>query len=186
MSTSIRAFVAVRLPVTPPLRDVLGQLARMGRAIKTVAPENLHLTLKFLGDTDAGWIEPVCELLDGLASAVPAFDVTLRGLGAFPKPSRPSVIWTGVEPAEPLVKLADIVEQALTQFGFAAETRTFQPHVTLARVKARPPRELESRLESNIDTEFAKFGVKELSLVQSHLSPQGPEYKTIHAAHLKV
>jgi len=180
MSATIRAFVAVRVPPSPSLSDVLGELANMGRAVRPVAVDNLHVTLKFLGDTDASWVDRTCELLDDVASQLSAFDVTLQGLGAFPKPSRPSVIWTGITPPEPMLELANAIEQALTTFGFAAEPRAFRPHVTLARIKARPTQELSALLEEHADTEFAMFCINEITLMQSALSPQGPTYTSLH------
>lgn len=185
MSTTIRAFVAVRVPATPALCDVLDELGRMGRSIKPVDSDHLHVTLKFLGETDTSWIDGTREVLDAVAKASSTFDVRLHGLGAFPKPSRPSVIWTGIEPAEPMMQLAERTEQALSEFGFAPETREFRPHVTLARVKSRPPQELASLLERHATTEFAKFRVNEIVLIQSQLSPQGPKYTPLHVASLR-
>ena len=184
MSESVRAFVAVRIPVTTPLRDILNELASMGRAVKPIAAENLHITLKFLGETDTSWIDRTCELLDNVASQVTAFDITLQGLGAFPKPSRPSVVWTGIIPPETISKLAAAVEQKLSTFGFASETRPFHPHVTLARVKARPPQGLTAFIDHAPKAKYAEFRVNEVTLIQSVLSSQGPTYTTLHTASL--
>jgi 2'-5' RNA ligase len=134
MSTVVRAFVAIRVPASPSLSTALDALKALGRPVRAVAAENLHLTLKFLGNTDVNWIPEIASLLGDVAAGASAFDTTLRGLGAFPKPSRPSVIWTGMTPPEPVVRLAGDVEAALATFGFAPETRAFRPHVTLARI----------------------------------------------------
>ncbi len=184
MSTTIRAFVAVRIHATPLLRGVLDELSRIGRPVKPVAPENLHVTLKFLGETDPSWIDRTCELLDDVASQLPVFDVTLRGLGTFPKPSRPSVIWTDIQPPDPMRELAAAVEHELTTFGFSAEPRPFHPHITLARIKARPPQELATLVESHANTVFASMRIGEIELMQSRLSPQGATYSTLHTATL--
>ncbi len=176
MSATVRAFVAIRVPPSPPLREVIGELAALGRPIKPVALENLHVTVKFLGNTDVSWIAPIGPLLDEIASCTAAFNVTLRGLGVFPKPSRPSVIWTGMTPPEPVVSLAHAVERALVEFGFAPEPRAFQAHVTVARVKHRPPPELSALLDRHAETEFATFPVDQIVLMQSELSPEGPRY----------
>ncbi len=185
MSTTIRAFVAVRIPATPPLREVLDELARMGRPVKPVAADHLHVTLKFLGETDPSWIDRTCNVLDDVAAETPAFDVTLRGLSAFPKLSRPSVIWTGITPPGPMCALAAAIEHELTTFGFAAEARPFHPHVTLARVNAHPPPSLATLLRSSVQPEFGTLRVSEVLLMQSRLTPRGATYTTLHTCKLK-
>lgn len=184
MSETLRAFVAVRVPSSPPLHNVLGELAALGRPVKPIAAENLHLTLKFLGNTDRSWLPDIERVLGELASKISAFDVTLQGLGAFPKPSRPSVIWTGMTPPEPVIRLAGDVESTLATFGFSPETRPFHPHVTVARIKNRPPRELAALLERHAETEFAAFSVNEIALVQSELTPDGARYTPLSIAPL--
>ncbi len=184
MSATVRAFIAVPVPSPPPLREVLGELTALGRPVKSVAAENLHVTVKFLGNTDTSWIARIGPLLEEIAFQTAAFDVTLRGLGVFPKPSRPSVIWTGMTPPEPMTQLAGAVEGALVEFGFAPESRTFQPHITVARVKHRPPPELSALLDRHEATEFATFRVSEIVLMQSELSPQGPRYTPLITAKL--
>ena len=186
MSTVVRAFVAIRVPAPPSLGAVLDALKALGRPVRAVAAENLHLTLKFLGNTDVNWIPQVANLLNEVAAPVSAFDVALRGLGAFPKPSRPSVIWTGMTPPEPVVRLARDVELALATFGFAPETRAFHPHVTLARIKSRPPQELSALLDRHAETEFATFLVDELLLMQSELTPHGSRYTPLSTARLQA
>ena len=182
MSATVRAFVAIRIPASPPLREILHQLAMLGRPVKPVALENLHLTLKFLGHTDESWLAETGRLLREIALQTSPFRVTLRGLGAFPKASRPSVIWTGMTPPAPVIRLAAAVEQALASFGFAPETRPFQSHVTLARIKSRPPRELSILIDRHAETEFATIDVSEIALMQSELSPQGPRYTPLTVA----
>jgi 2'-5' RNA ligase len=184
MSTVVRAFVALRVPASPPLGEVLGELRSLGRPVRAVAAENLHLTLKFLGNTDENWIPDIARLLADVAAGTSAFAVTLCGLGVFPKLSRPSVIWTGMTPPEPVVRLARDVEVALVTFGFAPETRTFQPHVTLARIKSRPPQELPTLLDRQAETVFATFPVDELVLMQSELTPRGSRYTPLSTARL--
>ncbi|MBX3437418.1 MAG: RNA 2',3'-cyclic phosphodiesterase [Planctomycetaceae bacterium] len=185
MSDVIRAFVAICVAPSPALRGILDDLASLGRAVKPVAIENLHLTVKFLGNTDPVWISGVEKVLQEIAASTPEFDVALQGLGAFPSPSRPLVIWTGMTPSEVVSRLASDVESALVRFGFAAETRPFHPHVTLARIKTRPSRELAGLLERHPETEFATFPVRAIVLMQSQLTPSGPRYTPVNVATLR-
>lgn len=185
MSTTVRTFVAACVPATPALRGVLDELGRIGRPVKPVGYDHLHVTLKFLGETDTSWIDQTCAILNAVTNETSAFDVMLCGLGAFPKPSRPSVIWTGIIPPAPIVQLAEKVEQALTEFGFSAEPRIFRPHVTLARVKARPPASLSDLLDKHRDTEFATLALSEVSLVKSVLTACGPRYESLFECQLQ-
>ncbi|MGD9856641.1 MAG: RNA 2',3'-cyclic phosphodiesterase [Planctomycetaceae bacterium] len=185
MSEAIRAFVAVRVSASPALERLLDELDSFGRSVKPVAAENLHLTVKFLGNTDSSWIGGIERVLRETAAQLPAFDVVLRGLGAFPSASRPSVIWTGMTPPEAVIQLAAAVEHALVGFGFAAETRAFHPHVTLARIKSRPPRELTALPERHAETELASFTVDELVLMRSELTPHGSRYTPLCTAGLR-
>lgn len=185
MSEIVRAFVAVRIPPPPPLRAVLDELQAMGQSVKAVAAANLHMTLKFLGNIDTSWLAGIGRDLCETVSQRSAFDLTLRGLGAFPKPSRPSVIWAGVTPPDPMIQLAGAVEQTLVTFGFTAESRPFSPHVTLARIKRRPPEELSRLLERSADMGFGNFNVDEIILMQSELSPHGPRYTPLSVARLQ-
>ncbi|MCA9078686.1 MAG: RNA 2',3'-cyclic phosphodiesterase [Planctomycetaceae bacterium] len=180
MSTTIRAFVAVRVPASPALRDVLEELGQMGRPIKPVDSDHLHVTLRFLGETHEYWIHRLRDFLDLVSAQTDSFDIKLRGLGAFPKPSYSSVIWAGIAHEKPIVQLAELTENTMMECGFAAGSRPFKPHVTLARVKARPPSRLAALLRAHPDTEFGSLRVQEIILMQSQLSPEGPTYTPLH------
>lgn len=184
MSDPVRAFVAIRVPPSPGLNEILAELGSLGRAVRPVAAENLHLTLKFLGDTDPDWLRDVGDILSGVGRRSAAFEVSLSGVGAFPSLSRPSVIWTGMAPEEPVIQLAAAVEAALVEYGFSAESRPFRAHVTLARIKRRPPRELADRLARRVQTELSRVLVDELVLMRSDLTPDGSRYTPLFMARI--
>ena len=92
----IRAFIAARLTATPDLCRLLDRMSGFGRAVRPVAAENLHLTLRFLGQIEPEQTVEIAEAMRAAAEGVATFDVQLVGVGAFPKPQRPSVIWVGV------------------------------------------------------------------------------------------
>jgi len=189
VSGGIRCFVGLLL--SAELREaVAGHFAREGRripAVRWVAAANLHLTLQFLGEVDAGRIPALRQALDGAVSGHPAFRLGLRGAGAFPAPERPRVLWVGAgEGGAAAVALASSVSTALAPLGFAPEGRSFVPHLTVGRVAA-PPRDrgpLLRLLESVRDRDWGECLVPAAHLLRSELFPAGPIYSILHEARL--
>src|SRR2546430_5286414 len=147
----IRTFVAIRLDET--VRAALGAaiegLRRVARDVAWVAPENLHLTLKFLGQVREARTAELVAAIAQATSGFAAFEATVAGLGAFPTPTRPRVIWAGVgRGADALVGLAGRVDEALAALGFEREPRPFSPHATLGRVRT-PRRDPALRSEEH-------------------------------------
>ena len=180
-----RTFIAVDVDPNPVLRRALSKLHVMGRAIKAVAPENLHVTLRFLGSTDEGQF---AELLDAIriASAdVSPFEFRLIGVGAFPSARRPSVVWVGSDGAERLTRVVEELNPLVDDLGFQSEKRPWSCHLTLARVKARPPGDLAQFLDGHRATDFGTCRVSQIELKSSVLSNSGPRYDTIGSADLK-
>jgi len=132
-----RLFIAIDLPL-----DVKGRLARLVRdapdGVKPVRAEQIHLTLHFLGEVADESLERLFPALGSVQGA--GFTVDLAGGGCFPSPRRPTVLWVGVRPNEPLRELHDAVADGLHGCGLPTETRPFMPHVTVARVSRRLPR----------------------------------------------
>ncbi|MGH6954341.1 MAG: RNA 2',3'-cyclic phosphodiesterase [Alphaproteobacteria bacterium] len=175
----IRAFVAILLPEA--IRARLGAEARalagIASGVVWVPEPNLHLTLKFLGSVAEGRVPAIANAL-GSAAGLPAFDLELRGLGAFPTPDRPRVLWVGVGPgAAAGAALAARVDAGLAALGFPAETRPFASHVTLGRVRT-PHRNpgLAEHLRRAGDRDFGRVRVAAVSLMRSQLSPAGARY----------
>ena len=200
MPESIRLFVAVLVseatfstgheeaegstPVDVTLSSVLDELREIGKPVKPVAAHNLHITLKFLGDTDPEIVPEIEAIVNQAASSETAFQWTFRGVGAFPSPKRPSVVWAGIENAEPCIRMATQLNESLETLGFSAEKREFHPHLTLARIKGRPPRELFDLLEQHENTFFGTGSVNAIELIQSELTPEGPVYTMLLKAPL--
>jgi RNA 2',3'-cyclic 3'-phosphodiesterase len=185
MSDSIRSFIAVKIPLLDPLRPVLRELAEMGRALKSVDPENLHVTLKFLGNISSESISEVRSALEGAAATGCRCVVRLTGLGVFPHPQRPSVVWAGLEGADNLSAVAGEIDRRLEALGFLPEERPFAPHLTLARVKAKPPQELHALLARHAKTAFGTAAIDHVDLFRSDLGPDGPKYTVLATAQLK-
>lgn len=152
---------------------------------KWVRPENIHLSLKFLGDVEDAR-EP--ELREALRRAAGArgeprpMTLQVTGFGVFPDYHRPHVLWAGVTPEPGLELLQHAVEQAFAPLGFPTEARAFRPHVTLGRAARNArPRDFKGLEEILTGTDFdAAVTVAEVDLMQSTLQPNGPVYQVKH------
>jgi len=175
----VRSFVALELSdeVRERLSALLQRLQRTSAAVKWVEPENLHLTLKFLGEVPEERIELIAESLRAVAQATEPFSFTVKGVGGFPDLRRPRVLWVGVEATQPLMRLQQLIERAMEQLGFPPEERAYHPHITLGRVKAMAGMEkVREILGEYKDAEFGEVFVAHLTLFRSDLSREGPTY----------
>ncbi|GBC98364.1 RNA 2',3'-cyclic phosphodiesterase [bacterium HR17] len=182
---AVRSFIALALSdeVRTVLTELLVELSRTGAPVKWVEPENLHLTLKFLGEVPEGQITEIVAALGAVARATPAFTFTVRGVGGFPDLRRPRVLWVGVDAPRELLQLHRMVEAAMERLGFPPEKRAFHPHITLGRVKTFNG--LAAVLTVLQRYAGAMFGVtvaRQLTLFRSDLSREGPTYTPL--AHL--
>ena len=185
MPELIRCFIAIKIPGFDPLRRVLKELSQMGRPLKAVESDNLHVTLKFLGDTDLDLIGDIGSLVEQTARSQKPCVVKVAGLGVFPHLERPSVVWAGLAGAETLAAIAADLEAGLEEFGFARENRPFVPHLTLARVKARPPESLRPLLSRHAKTDFGTATIDQVELIRSELGPEGSKYTVLTSAPLR-
>lgn len=126
-----RLFVAIDLPDS--IRAQLADLARELDGARKVPPDQLHLTLRFIGGADNECLQRIKDALATVTS--PPFSLALAGVGCFPSPRRPRVIWAGITADERLVLLQGAVEKAVAAAGIPSEERRFSPHITLARLK---------------------------------------------------
>jgi len=189
VSDTIRAFIAV--DASEGVQKELCQLIRPWRdypkAIRVVKPEQLHLTLKFLGNITDTQKEEVIQVLETVAAHHKPWDLEFKGLGAFSSWARPHVVWIGVgEGSQEVKALAGDVEKQLSQKGFAKEERSFQVHLTLGRVKfPRLPQELSDTIQQSLEFKTSITPVKAIYLYRSHLSSEGPRYECLKAIPLK-
>lgn len=184
MSDSIRTFVAVKVAALPELVVIQNSLAAMRWPVVAVPPDNLHLTLKFLGETPLEMLEVIAPLIAQAVSCHPPINVRVESLGAFPTTARPSVVWAGLGDAQPLVAIANRLESLLEPLGFARESRPFHPHLTLARIKGRPPRELMDLLRRHAETPFGHFEVRSVEFMRSDRQRDGAHYSTLSSCEL--
>lgn len=153
----------------------IARLRGMASDIAWVAEANLHVTVKFLGRIDEDHVPAVIDAIRGAVSRTRAFTLGVRGLGAFPSPSRPRVIWAGLDDASALRALASEVDGRLTALGLPPEARPFAGHVTLGRV--RVPRRHPALVEALArPVDFGRLPVARISLMRSDLHPGGARY----------
>lgn len=178
-----RLFWAVNLP--PEVKAAVGgfqsRLKKFRADAKWVEQENLHLTVKFLGETPSEAIPGMVRAVRSALAAVPAFDLAFRGCGTFGRP--PRVLWVGVQGAlERFAAVAREVEQALAPFGFKAEGRRVVPHLTVARLRSPAGAgELagQARALAAANDGFGRMRVAQVDLMRSTLGRNGPRYDVL-------
>jgi len=165
----MRLFIAIELP--DDAKRELGRLWTDIPGARRVPTEQIHLTLAFLGEVD----EAVLERLTGELARIhlPEFRLCFSGTGCFPGRHRPRVAWVGLEPQPRLTHLAAGVYEAVLACGIHQEERPFSPHITLARLRQSPPRACDAFLDQHPKQKLPPFPVREFTLFQSRLTPQG-------------
>lgn len=177
----MRAFIAIEISdeVRAALKGVQDELARSRAKVKWTEPENIHVTMKFLGEIDPTQIDAIRTAMAEAATGGP-FDFEVAGVGSFPPHGRPSIIWAGVMDGTRLSEIAARLEDALAVLGFEKEHRKFAPHLTIGRVKA--PQGAERLVEAIEKVRNVKFGVCRAArfvLLESRLTPAGPTYTLV-------
>ncbi len=185
MAEQIRTFIAIELNDTHrrALAEAQAQLKQHpgARHIRWVAPESIHVTLKFLGGVDAGKIAAVERAVAEACLGTPSFQLTMGGVGAFPNVKRPRVVWIGIGGAVQTVEsLAGRIDVACQALGFAREERPFSPHLTLGRVKrdVRPSdwAAIGAMIEQAAVGDLGEIEVSGVSAMKSDLRPSGSVY----------
>ena len=185
MAQSIRCFVAIEIP--EPIQNRLVRIQDMLRnqieKASWVKPGNIHLTLKFLGDINPENLEPIGKAIEEVANRHYSFSLHIGGIGAFPNLVRPRVLWAGVSVgAEHVSALAQGINLALSGHGFPTETKKFNPHLTIGRLREKvnlKPYANQYRQYDNING--AEMTVGAISLIRSQLDSRGAIYSTLQS-----
>jgi 2'-5' RNA ligase len=188
----LRAFIAVDLPFE--IRDAIGRAMAplqkgVGSIVRWVSMENMHLTLKFLGDVSPSNVEMLSQMLQAEADLFNCFDLRLSGLGSFPNLKRPRVIFIGIQAPPTLEALQRGIESASRRLGYESEERGFSPHLTIGRVKQNvTPTEQQAIRRALEETRIDSLGtarVDSVHLYKSDLKPSGSVYTKLYSAPLK-
>jgi len=181
----LRTFIAIELD--EPLRIALARVQEKFKrqvppgSVKWVAPDGIHLTLKFLGDTPRSRIPEITAALRAACADFAAFEFSVEGRGCFPNFRRPRVIWVAVrEKGQTLARLQAAVEKHVAPLGWPTEERAFSPHLTLGRVAKGASSQIEAAVgqvvERSVVEQIGAQRVTAVSLIQSDLRPTGAFY----------
>ena len=180
MTNTIRSFIAIELPeeITETIRKIAAGFRRYKLNIRWVRPENVHLTLKFLGEISQDDVEPITDALMAAAERTGAIRLMAQGIGVFPGIKRPRVVWIGVGgDVVPLREFQLCIEQGLEPFGFPREKRPFRAHLTVGRVKGNLDKNiLLQAIERLGHLETDPFTARSVVLFRSDLRKTGAVY----------
>ena len=188
----LRAFIAVEIPLElreAVCRATLSLQKGVGSSVRWVPMENMHLTLKFLGDVSPSNIEILSQMLHAEADHFNCFDLYLNGLGSFPNPKRPRVIYIGIQAPTTLEALQRGIESSSRRLGYESEERGFSPHLTIGRVRqnvtSADQQALRRALEATRIDSLGTARVDSLHLYKSDLKPSGSVYTRLYSAPLR-
>lgn len=181
--SKIRAFIAIEIPaeIQKKIDELQNNLKGIGGRVSWTKPGNIHLTLKFLGDTDEDIIDEIAAELQQTVQNIAGFNISVKGTGVFPNFKRPRVIWIGAKSeGDQLQELAAQVQDCMENFGFEKENRRFSAHLTLGRVKDTKGIEIVmEQLKSFENFEVGSFATKEFYLIKSEVHPAGAIYTSL-------
>ncbi len=188
MAKDLRLFIAIELsdPICDQISRTIERLQNTEprHTIRWASPENIHLTLKFLGDTPPSHVNRIRINLDRAVRGFGVFSVEIEGAGCFPNPTKPRVVWLGLKnPGGELTTLRDAVEKHIAPLGYPTEQRSFKPHLTLGRVKRHVSVSTLTQIgrsiaHSNIGR-LATWRCNAVSLMESQLTPDGAIYSCL-------
>ena len=189
----MRAFIAIEL--SPPIREKLAELQALlkksGADVKWVKPDNIHLTLKFLGEIDEEKRGKIEEIIENTARASKQFPISLSSLGAFPKIEFPRVIWVAIDQGDKEVKiLAKDLEERIEKLGIPKEERPFSSHITIGRVRSPLNKDKLTQVlkesENYFSNKIIEFNAGKITLFKSALGPSGPAYEALKEVNMII
>jgi RNA 2',3'-cyclic 3'-phosphodiesterase len=183
---TIRSFIAVNIGVNA-VRAIADEQARLRRAtsargldVRWIAPQNLHLTLAFLGQVTEPMVAAIEDGLESIANKLVPFELVAKGLGVFPDARSPRVVWVGLDDARGnLVRLHAAISEVLGRMGFDIDDKPFRSHVTIGRVKEVDGGALETCLAEAGEKTYGAFKVRDLACYRSDLKPTGADYQML-------
>jgi 2'-5' RNA ligase len=181
-----RTFIALEIKeiIKELLAEVQQKIGSEIGGIKWVKPNNLYLTLKFLGPTCEDKIEDISDILINAAGNLNSFNISVSGLGAFPSSNNPKVIWAGLRADDVLYNIQKDIDISLESLGFAKGKRPFSPHLTIGRLRdGRAKKQLKDVFEQ-IRTEPGSFEADRITFYKSDLMPEGPVYSELKSIQL--
>ena len=184
----MRIFIGVKLNETvhQKIETFLKPFKKAGTPIRWVKPENVHITLKFIGEVPKDKYLQIEKQLSNLDLAVDSMDIKLTGCGKFGKQDTLNIFWIGLEPNPLLNRLYDLIEESLNKIGIEKESRPFKPHITVGRNKRNYNfKGFYETIADKSDQPIAEFTVSHFQVFKSDLKPEGPIYTILKEIPLK-
>ncbi len=178
-----RLFIAIKINNSNSFLNVQEEikLSLQRERIKWIDPDNLHLTLSFLGDTDELIIPKLKLAMDSIVGNFSQFNMELKSVGVFKSINFPTVLWIGIEPNKIMSEIKKALDLQLKSIGIAVEMREFKPHLTIGRIKnITDKKNLELLLKNYSNKKISNQLVNEIILYESILSSDGPIYNVIY------
>lgn len=180
----MRAFIAFDLPdrIKSEIQSISQTLRQLNlnKSIKWVEPKNLHVTLKFLGDTEPKKIDSLTEKIKKQLHPITPFRVSFSKIGAFPNQNKPNVIWVDLFPKDRLSMIYNTIEEICISAGFKADQKPFKTHITIARLKrstrSAHVQQISKWIRNTPPVPSTEFLITGISIYQSNLTPNGPLY----------
>lgn len=181
----MRTFLAIPLSPSAELAHLIRLLQTLGPDIRPVRTDQLHLTIKFLGETSEDQLAKLNKLILSGLSQFSGGQMQLRGLGFFPDMVHPRVLWAGIQSIGRLGEMAEVLDELAAKIQFPRERFKFQPHVTLARLNGSLSKETIQILRPHQIADFGEYSFHAINLYQSKLSSVGAEYRLLTSFPLK-
>jgi len=178
--TAFRGFIAIDIEAFPKIVEFFNKIKNSGANVKVVELKNVHITLKFLGNTDENLIDKIEQIIKDSIEGIEPFEINLKGAGVFPNLNYMKVMWIGIENGEKISEIAKKIDEQLSKLGFEREKRKFSAHLTIARIRsARNKEKLQQIIEKYREVEFGMLNVESIKLKKSELTQKGPIYSTL-------
>jgi 2'-5' RNA ligase len=183
----LRLFIALLFPerIKNELGKLIEDLRPRGQGIKWVEPENIHLTLKFIGEVRENKVDRISQALEEVLAGKEKFEGRVTNCGGFPNLRNPRVLWVGLDGAEPAVTMAKEINHKLIPIGIKSEKRGLSPHLTMGRVKKRSDLSALASYIESLNFDAGPVILDRVALVKSTLTPSGPIYENLKLFELK-
>lgn len=179
----MRIFIAIDPgnEIKEKIQEIKTKIDVLGSGVKWVEKENLHITLKFLGEINETMLNNVKSCIENIKNECGSFDIKLCSIGVFPNVKDARVIWVDIKEGQQELKLlSEKIDAKLNKIGFSRENRPFSPHLTIGRVKGYiNPESLKTIINDFKDYQIGKFTVKSICIMRSILKPTGPVYSLV-------
>ena len=181
-----RGFISIDIDIPSKIIEIEKEIEKTGGNVKLVEPKNMHLTLKFLGNTNEEMINEIENMIKESIKDVKPFKIQIKGTGVFPNEKYIKIIWLGIKNGEQITQIAEKIDEQVSKLGFKKEKRSFSPHLTIGRVRnAKNKDKILRIIEKYKDLLFAEKIVDTIKLKKSELTPKGSIYTTIKEIKMK-